>query len=308
MRVQCPRGRVGRPRMLVSTRPTACVIFATKGRPEILAEAVGALANQTLPPLMVILSATSGSDVGDLGTRKDVTVIAGTIGLTNQRNAALRMVPDHIDLVVFFDDDFVPHPRWLESVSETFALHPDVAGITGNLIADGVSGKGLSLRESLELIDQYKTDRDEWISDSESPYGCNMAFRRTAISNMQFDERLVLVGWLEDRDFGARVAQRGGRLVKIGSALGVHRGVKTAKVSDRCLGYAQVVNPFYLHRKGTMTTRDLMKHLFKHMASNLFRSCLPEPHIDRFNRFRGNFIGLLDVLRRRAEPERAQQM
>jgi GT2 family glycosyltransferase len=289
-------------------QPKICVIFATQGRPEILADVFSTLAHQTLQPSSVIISSTSEKDVGELAHRAGIIFVTGELGLTRQRNEALRHTPDDTEIVVFFDDDFVPHRRWLEAVAETFETRPHVAAITGHLIADGVAGAGLSFEESLQLIERFEGPELAWIKESESPYGCNMAFRCQSIKNLTFDERLVLVGWLEDRDFGAQVARRGGQLVKVGSALGVHRGVKKARVSDRCLGYAQVVNPFYLRKKGTMTTRQLTNHLFKHMTSNLFRSIAPEPHVDRFSRLCGNIIGLIDVMRDRVNPERATQL
>jgi GT2 family glycosyltransferase len=138
-----------------------------------------------------------------------------------------------------------------------------------------------------------------------SPYGCNMAFRLSAIGDLRFDERLVLYGWLEDRDFGAALAKRGGRLIKCASARGVHMGVKSGRVAGDRLGYSQVVNPIYMLRKGTMTAGQVAGQLFRNIMSNLVFAVRPEPFIDRRGRLRGNFKGFLDVLRGRLEPERA---
>jgi len=132
-----------------------------------------------------------------------------------------------------------------------------------------------------------------------------MAFRLSAIGDLKFDERLVLYGWLEDRDFGAALAKRGGRLIKCARACGVHMGVKSGRVAGDRLGYSQIVNPLYMMRKGTMTVGQVVSHIFRNITSNVTRAVRPEPYIDRKGRLRGNFRGLADVLRGRLEPERA---
>jgi hypothetical protein len=133
-----------------------------------------------------------------------------------------------------------------------------------------------------------------------------MAFRLASIGDLRFDERLVLYGWLEDRDFAAALArQGGGRLVKSADAIGVHMGVKGGRMAGERFGYSQIVNPLYMLRKGTMTLSQVADHLFRNMSSNLGRSLRPEPFIDRRGRLRGNLLGIADILRGRLQPERA---
>lgn len=124
-----------------------------------------------------------------------------------------------------------------------------------------------------------------------------MAFRLSAARDLKFDERLVLYGWLEDRDFGAALAKRGGKLIKCANACGVHMGVKNGRVSGDRLGYSQIVNPIYLLRKGTMTYGQVAGQIFRNVASNLSRSLRPEPFIDRRGRLKGNLRGFSDVMR-----------
>jgi hypothetical protein len=132
-----------------------------------------------------------------------------------------------------------------------------------------------------------------------------MAFRLSAIGDLRFDERLVLYGWLEDRDFGAALAKRGGRLIKSASARGVHMGVKSGRVAGNRLGYSQIVNPIYMLGKGTMTFSQVTGQIFRNVSSNIVGVVKPEPFVDRRGRLRGNLQGFADVLRGRVEPERA---
>ncbi|MCJ2101908.1 glycosyltransferase family 2 protein [Methylobacterium sp. E-046] len=266
------------------------------------------LAAQTLSPHAIMVCCTEPRDVGDVAADPSITLIYREPGLARQRNAILEAMPSDTDYVVFFDDDFYPDPRWLETVTEVFTSEPDIACITGYVIADGILGPGLSPEDALARIAAHDPSGNRRIEENESPYGCNMAFRRTAIAGLRFDERLVLYGWLEDRDFGALVAQRGGRRVKIGKAYGVHLGTKGGRVSGRKIGYSQVMNPVYLHRKSTMTTRQAIEQIGRNVMTNLVKSARPEPYVDRRGRLLGNLIAALDLLRLRLTPERAASL
>lgn len=286
--------------------PRISVVYATRGRAEILGFVVEMLRRQTRQPDEIIVSAVSAEDVGGLRWDRRVTCLLGSQGLPKQRNAALRHIGSSSDIIVFFDDDFIAHPRWLEAVERCFAERPSVAAITGHVIADGVCGPGLSIEQAMEKIEGDPQGSGPLIREGYSPYGCNMAFRASAIEGLFFDERLVLYGWLEDRDFGGALGKRGGKAIKLRTAIGVHLGIKTGRVSGRRLGYSQIVNPFYLHRKGTMTTASLVEHLFRNITSNLLRSPMPERYVDRFGRLRGNIRGVRDLLTGVLAPERAE--
>lgn len=295
----------------LATEPSAaqaqtCVVFATRGRAETLHNVVTALDNQTHKPTLVIVSAVTPEDVGALVGRDDIIKLFGPAGLAQQRNRALAAIPAQIDTVVFFDDDFLPHTKWLEVVNRTFIEWPSVGCITGHMAADGIHGPGMCFDDAMKAIAACDEDSVDYVVKNYSPYGCNMAFRREAIHELRFDERLVLYGWLEDRDFGGALAKRGWGCIKIGKAIGAHLGIKAGRVSGRRLGYSQIVNPIYLRRKGTMTTASLMEHLFRNITSNVARSLLPEPHIDRFGRLVGNLRAARDLLGGVVAPERAE--
>jgi GT2 family glycosyltransferase len=286
--------------------PKIAVVIATLRRPDIVSDTVSYLLKvQTLKPATLIVSCVAPEDSGEAARLPGVTIVTGPAGLAKQRNAALAALPPAIDVVVFFDDDFVADAGWLRAAAQAFRDEPQLVAFTGLVIADGIKGPGLSFAEAVHLAET--ADRSVSWSRIEpfSPYGCNMAFRVSAIGELRFDERLVLYGWLEDRDFGATLAQRGGRLVKCASARGVHMGVKNGRVAGDRLGYSQVVNPIYMLGKGTMTFSQVVGQIFRNLASNVIGVVKPEPFIDRKGRLRGNLRGFLDVLCGRHEPERA---
>jgi GT2 family glycosyltransferase len=286
--------------------PGVAVVIATRGRPDIVTATLKhLLETQSLRPAAVIVSCAAIEDIGDAAELPAVTVVTGPPGLAAQRNAALAALPKGIDVVVFFDDDFVSDGDWLAAAARTFRDEPDVVAFTGDVIVDDIKGPGLSFDEAVRIVDG--ADRSTPCSRIEpfSPYGCNMAFRLSAVGDIRFDERLIFYGWLEDRDFGAALAKRGGRLIKCTSARGVHMGVKRGRVPGDRLGYSQVVNPIYLWSKGTMTVGQVAGQIFRNVASNVTHAVRPESFIDRRGRLRGNMRGLADLLRGRLEPERA---
>jgi GT2 family glycosyltransferase len=286
--------------------PNVAVVVATLGRPAIVTATLNhLLETQVLKPAAVIVSCVVREDAGDAANLPAVTVLTGPPGLAAQRNAALAALPAGIEVVVFFDDDFVADADWLAAAARTFRDDPQVVAFTGRVLADGIKGPGLSFNEAVRIMGAPNRSTDWSRIEPFSPYGCNMAFRFSAIGDLKFDERLVLYGWLEDRDFGAALAKRGGRLIKCASACGVHMGVKSSRVAGDRLGYSQVVNPIYMLRKGTMTVGQVAGQLFRNITSNVVGAVRPEPFIDRRGRLRGNVRGLADVLRGRLDPERA---
>ncbi|MGO4677127.1 glycosyltransferase [Bosea sp. 2YAB26] len=281
------------------------VVVATRGRPDVVSASVRYLLDhQTLKPDSVIISCIDTVDAGDLDGRNDIRVVVGPPGLAAQRNTALAHLPPNIDIVAFFDDDFVAHHDWLAVAAQTFRDEASVVGFTGRVLVDGITGPGIKFAEAVRMVAEAPPSDWSWV-EPYSPYGCNMAFRHAKIGTVRFDERLVLYGWLEDRDFSAALAAQGGRFVKCADAFGVHMGVKTGRVAGERFGYSQIVNPLYMLRKGTMTIAQVADHLFRNIASNLGRALWPEPFIDRRGRLRGNILGVIDVLRGRMQPERA---
>ncbi|MFT3691030.1 glycosyltransferase [Paenirhodobacter sp.] len=289
-------------------RGKVAVVIATRGRPEVVSATVRHLhATQSLRPETILVSCADPADAGDLARLPGVRVLCGPAGLPAQRNTALAALPPETEMVAFFDDDFVADADWLAVALRSFRDDPGLVGLTGRVLADGIKGPGIGFDEARRIVAAAGPCDWDWI-EPYSPYGCNMAFRCAAIGPLRFDERLVLYGWLEDRDFAAALARRGGRLAKCAGATGVHMGVKGGRVSGLRFGYSQIVNPLYMLRKDTMTASQVCGQVFRNVASNVVLSLRPEPFVDRKGRLRGNILGIADVLRGRLAPERAAQL
>ena len=308
-----------RPDETRATIPDAriAVVIASKGRSAILAQMIPYLNRQSLLPVALVIAVTAPEDADfDLDTlldpRIDGCILIAPPGSCAQRNAALRALPEGIDHVVCYDDDFFPSRHALAGLADVMACHRDVDGVTGALIADGISGPGIAPETARRMLDDWDMAHPrapgvvpEIRRDTLGLYGCNMAFRRAAIAGIEFDERLPLYGWQEDVDFAARLP---GRRIETPAFTGVHLGTKTGREANgERLGYSQVVNMHYLWRKGNVTAGHALALALRNMAANHARALRPEPWIDRAGRMRGNWRGLGDILAGRADPERILQ-
>lgn len=294
------------------SRLDVAVIIASTGRPANLATSLRHFSNQTRPPAVILLSVASEEDLpSDLADYPGVEHVIGPKGLPAQRNTGLRNLKAAVDVVAFFDDDYIPSRRCIEKVADFFGANPDVAGANGLLLADGINTPGISTEEAEELVqcyDDVEPSPDTTIrKDMKGLYGCNMTYRRPMIEGIWFDERLKLYGWQEDIDFAAQLLGRG-RLVQTHAFAGVHQGVKGGRASGVRLGYSQIINPLYLAGKGTMRTSFALRIIFGNFVANHARALKPEPWVDRAGRVRGNWLGLFDALRGRLTPERIEAL
>lgn len=279
-------------------------VIATANRPALLPQTLARLDRQTRPPDEVIVSAPDETHIGPCHTvRSPIRYLFGARGLSAQRNRALDNIMD-CEIIVFFDDDFIPADDYLERTEESLREHPEWGGITGWVLIDGIKGPGLSFDEGVRLLTagDHLADPGRFVFVRHGAYGCNMAMRFRDIGQERFDERLPLYGWQEDTDFSRRVA--GVRpIMQVSSLRGVHLGIKSGRVSGVRFGYSQVANPIYLARKGTVPARWAARLIFRNLAANVVRSLAPEPHIDRLGRLKGNAIAALHLMRGRVEPE-----
>lgn len=283
----------------------------TVGRAAILCDILFELTRQTRRPDQVIVCGTetspAGRDVdGAVDAYPGLILLSSKAGLPRQRNAVIETAAAAgADIVLFFDDDFLPDPAYLAAIEQHMADDPDCVVATGFVIADGIGGPGLSAADGRRLLAGAKP-AGSGVKAVFSGYGCNMAVRLACLRrhDLRFDERLPLYGWQEDVDLSRRLAAFGS-VVQLEAARGVHLGVKRGRGSGVRLGYSQVANPLYLAGKGCgYPFGRAVGHIARNMAMNVARAGWPEPYVDRGGRLRGNIFALRDLLRGRMKPER----
>lgn len=274
----------------------------TMGRPEILAATVTALAGQTRPADRILVCATAAADVAGLGPGPEVSFAPP--GTSLQRNRLIEAAAD-CGILLFLDDDFLAEPGYVAATLAAFASDPGLAVTTGTLVADGANGPGLTMEDARALIAAARPPPDRAPVPAYNGYGCNMAIRLDLARRhgVRFDEDLRFYAWYEDLDFTRRLG-RFGTIRRLPTARGVHLGVKSGRGSGRRLGYAQVINPIHLARKGSYHWNRALRSVARHLAINLVRSLFPEPWIDRRGRLMGNLRALADLARGRIDPAR----
>jgi len=206
----------------------------------------------------------------------------------------------------FFDDDFAPAGNWIEQCARLFTSESTIAGASGVVIRDGARTPPISWEEAQQAIATWHP-KSLLLSEIADLYGCNMAFRMSAIDGLRFDERLVLYGWLEDKEFSRQAAKRG-RLVRCNLLVGVHLGLRAGRVSGKKYGYSQIVNAWYLYKKGALSRREVSSQVLKALAVNAAKTLRPEDHIDRRGRLQGNLIGVIHLLSGACRPEFAADL
>lgn len=288
------------------------VVIATLGRAQEAGQVLERLRRQSTPPARIVFSVEKAEDLpaGADAPAQDVEVVFGPRGLCAQRNRGIARVLGDCDVVVFYDDDFLPSLRSLEGIGALFDANPDVVGATGLVLADGVTRGGVALAEGEAIVEAYDArppPPPTILADVRSAYGCNMAFRCRAVAGLWFDERLALYGWQEDVDFAGQIARRG-RVVTTNAFAGVHLGVVKSRTPGVRLGFSQMVNPVYLVRKGTMRPAHAARIMGGNLIANHLKVFAPEPHIDRRGRLAGNWTGLFHLATGGLEPERISSL
>jgi len=285
--------------------PKLAVAIATLGRPQTVAEIIERLKAQTRKADCLLFSVTGPDDLPPETALEGVEIVQGEKGLCAQRNRALEKLIDEYDYIVFFDDDYVPSKFALERIEAYFEANPEAVGIMGDMLRDGIKGPGIPYEEACAIVAEYDSQpRPEvkTIGLKTGLYGCNMAYRVSAIQNKRFDENLPYYGWLEDNDFSNQLLERG-KLVHTTAFAGVHCGVKSARSPGLRLGYSQIANPIYLGRKGTLPWAKAFYLMSRNMGANHLLSFRPEPWVDRFGRVKGNWLALWHAVTGRLSPK-----
>lgn len=290
------------------TKPAVIVVgIATSGRREVLRDTLAQIDRQERRPDRILICPVSADDV-DWNHAASLTVpverVDGPRGLTAQRNAILDRMGAP-DLIVFFDDDYLPAARFLAETERLFQQNPDIVAATGHLLADGIRGPGIGLPEAQALLSADRAPERPGVMPIDNLYGCNMVARFPAMmrAGVRFDENLPLYGWHEDIDFSGQLRGHG-RIVFADALRGVHRGVKRGRTSGVQFGYSQIANTVYVVRKGTMRWPRALRFGIGNPIANALGCLRPQGIVDRRGRLKGNLLALWDLLRGKLDPQR----
>jgi GT2 family glycosyltransferase len=285
--------------------------IATSGRPELTAALVRSLVDQTRRPDQVIICPAKPGDIDDAvgeGLPYPVLIVRGEPGLPAQRNTILRAAAE-TDVILFFDDDFIPAKDYLELCAGLFEAHPDIVVTTGTVIADGIHDAGFTPEQAVEILARDVRPAKPALTPTYGGYGCNMAIRMAPVraNNLTFDEALPLYGWLEDIDFSRQLAPYGA-IRRTELCRGVHLGVKKGRTSGVRFGYSQIANPVHMIRKGSMDLSFAGPGMLRNVLANTGKSFRPEPWVDRRGRLKGNLHAICDFVTGKLDPRKILTM
>lgn len=206
------------------------VIVPSYQRPQDLARCLAALQKQTRPvdELWVIVRDTDlatwefleeFSGNGDRGALPLHTAAVTASGVIAAMNTGLESATG--DVVAFTDDDAAPHPDWLEKIAAYYLQDAQIGGVGGRdwvyhgtKLEEGARPVVGKLQWWGRLIGNHHlgvgTGREVDVLK-----GVNMSFRREAIADLQFDQRMRGTGAQVHFEvvFSLTLKQRGWKLI-----------------------------------------------------------------------------------------------
>jgi len=232
------------------------VIIPTKDRPGDLEAAIESLLNQTRSPDEIILVDQSA----ERSFTKPIPIPLRYIhdprigGLAEAKNAGMKAA--QCDVWVFFDDDVILEPQFLEELLAAYA--PEVAGVSGIITNYKKPPLGRLLWDTLFMRGPFRDSRQRiyWKSASlkeAKPIrvrqfgGGLMSFRASSIKGLQFDANSKGASPGEDLDFCAQIPNDKILLIAPKARL-VHNKTPRARASVHWLSlHAQVY--YYLRER-----------------------------------------------------------
>ena len=187
--------------------PRVSVVVCSYNGARTIRDTMDGLARLNYPDYEVIVVDDGSTDAtAAIARGYDVRLISTpNRGLSNARNTGLEAATGEI--VAYIDDDAWPDPDWLTYLAATFRATPHVAVGGPNLPPPGDGAIAACVANSPGGPNHVL------LSDREAEHipGCNMAFRRDALSAIGgFDPRFRVAG--DDVDVCWRLQARGGTL------------------------------------------------------------------------------------------------
>ena len=201
------------------------VIVCTRNRPEDVVRALR-WTQESAPGIAMLVADASDAD-RQTSVRCSVaeyssgTFLACEPGLARQRNQALAWIRQErpaTEIVHFIDDDTEPLPGYFEAIEKAFSAAPHLGGVGGvvmgeplprfrrlkRLIGISSSRPGVVLPSGYGTMGHYP----DWeATDVQRLPGCAMSYRTSAISGIEFDNRLEGYSYGEDLFFSYALSE-----------------------------------------------------------------------------------------------------
>ena len=192
------------------------VIIATQDRAGAAAALVARLADQSRPPDHVFVLGSKPGDVeGVDATLATTCVMPANLAGLRRRGAALAEA-DH-DILVFFDDAFLPSRNWLAEAGAYLDAAPEACAVSGIVLTSGRAAVGMDIDTPstiVAMLDDSLHGRALFFP-TVCLDGGNMAVRRSALRGLDFQEIPA-----HSLEFSAALSGRG-RIGKLSTLFGM---------------------------------------------------------------------------------------
>lgn len=195
--------------------PSVSVIICTLNRAALLKNVLEELRRQTYPDFEVIVvngPSTDGTDAVLDEYASNIRIgFCPARSVAASRNVGIKLAQGEI--LAFIDDDAVPDPKWIDNLVGPYH-DPTVAGAGGTIfdVSAGRIAFLICVCTRVGDVSQLSEFSETYIQPGADPVlyftGCNMSFRRSALSELGgFDER-YFYGY-EDVDLCCRLIDTG---------------------------------------------------------------------------------------------------
>lgn len=202
------------------------VLVPTYRRPTDLIRCLQALADQTrsADEVLVVVRDTDEMTQQALADLDPLPLPLRLLPITQPGQVAALNLGIHAasgDVVAITDDDATPHPDWVERIEAHFAADDQVGGVGGRdwvylgpTLLDGASATVGKIQWFGRVIGNHHIGTGS-ARQVDVLKGANMSYRKAAIANLSFDERLRGQGAQVHNDlaFSTAVKRQGWKLV-----------------------------------------------------------------------------------------------
>ncbi len=275
--------------------PSISVIVATRDRPSILNECLSRLFAQDYHPFEVIVVDNSTDSAGTqeavrqfpaLHVRED----ARKGNLARTRNQGIARSTGQ--LLAFIDDDTLVSRDWMQALAAGF-LESDVGGVVGRVVetdAPEVETQDIGRFSPRGELTMNFNNLAGSMVEVDFLYGCNMAFRRSALLQAgTFDPWFGIT--YEEQDLSFRIRRAGYRLLYVPGMMATHLKaprptgvVQRSESFDLRSQFISCRSLAYLCVSHFGPRRDFARVAFVNLPKGAARSCFEAPSAKGFLR------------------------
>lgn len=295
------------------------VIIPTYNRPGELEDCIRSLLEQSFKPKELIV--VDDGDLQGVPLRAELEERSISVrylkkeipGLTESRNAGIDMASG--DVIIFFDDDVVMEPGFLEAIMTVFENDPEkrIGGVDGLIVNQKPMTLQRRLRQLVEIpflvsgITEGKVLRSGFFTgispEKKAPHGllhvdflsgCCFSFRKEVFQRFRFTGRYRAFGFGEDKDFSHRVSKCYGLITNKNAR--IHHFESTVmRPQKRTYGRKLVMGRYHFFRD-CVKTRETDWIFFYHALFGYFIVRLMVFFMSREKDDARHLLGILDAL------------